>query len=95
MSNTIYRYKKLNLNDLEPNKQYTFYKKDNTNLKATLISILNDTLIVTNYETYKVKNPKGVWSMPKEWISYVELEDFTPLEIIKMPKYLYIFINFF
>jgi hypothetical protein len=76
MTNTSYTYKKLNLTNLEPNKQYTFYKKDNTNFKAIFMSILNDTLIVTNYETDKIKKSKGAWSMPKEWISYVESEEF-------------------
>jgi hypothetical protein len=71
-----YRYRRLNLDDLETNKKYRFYKNDNTNFTAIFDSIFSGTLIVRHYETGKINDNYAIRTMPKEWISYVESEEY-------------------
>jgi len=71
-----YRYRKLKIEDMEPNKKYKFYKTDNTNFTAIFDSIFSNTLIVRDYETDTKKDNSAIRSMPKEWISYVESEEY-------------------
>jgi hypothetical protein len=84
MNNKNYTYRKLKLTDLESNKYYTFYKKDNTKFKAILDSIINITLIVRNYESDNEKDLTSLRSISSELISYAESEEFK----IKINNYL-------
>jgi hypothetical protein len=75
METEKYRYRILKLDDMESNKKYKFYKTDNTNFTAIFDSIINNTLLVRNYETEIEKDNSLIRTMPKEWIIYVESEE--------------------
>lgn len=76
MENPSYVYRKLNLEDLESNKWYIFYKNDNTKFNATFDRIIRDTLIVKNYKTDEEKRVTSLTSIPKKWIKYAESDEF-------------------
>lgn len=76
MNNQNNTYRKLKLEDLDSNKFYTFYKKDGSNFQGTFDSILGMTLIIRDYRTGDIKDNSAIRTMPKDWISYAESEEF-------------------
>jgi hypothetical protein len=77
MNNKNYTYRKLKLENLESNKFYTFYRKDGIKFKGIFDSIIGVTLLIRDYITETEMDKSAIRSMPKDWISYAESEEFT------------------
>ena len=77
MNNKNYTYRKLKLENLESNKFYTFYRKDGIKFKGIFDSIIGVTLLIRDYITETEIDKSAIRSMPKDWISYAESEEFT------------------
>ena len=76
MNNQNYTYRRLKLEDLDSNKYYTFYRKDGTNFQGTFDSIVGLTLVIRDYRTENESDKSAIRTLPKDWISYVESEEF-------------------
>lgn len=76
MNNQNYTYRRLKLEDLDSNKYYTFYRKDGKNFQGTFDSIIGMTLVIRDYRTEKESDRAAIRTMPKDWISYVESEEY-------------------
>lgn len=76
MSNQNYTYRKLKLENLDSNKFYTFYKKDGTVFDGTFDSIVGQTLVIRDYRMGSINDKSAIRTMPKDWIAYVESEEY-------------------
>ena len=76
MNNKNYRYRRLKLSNLESNKYYTFYRIDGTKFQGTFDSIVGMTLVIRDYLTENDSDKSAIRTMPKDWISYAESEEF-------------------
>ena len=55
----------------------TFYRKDGIKFKGIFDSIIGVTLLIRDYITETEMDKSAIRSMPKDWISYAESEEFT------------------
>ena len=76
MNNQNYTYRRLKLENLESNKFYTFYRIDGTKFQGIFDSIVGVTLVIRNYKTEKESDRSAIRTMPKDWISYAESEEY-------------------
>lgn len=76
MNDQNYTYRRLKLEDLDSNKYYTFYRKDGTNFQGIFDSIVGVTLVIRNYRTENESDKSAIRTMPKDWISYAESEEY-------------------
>lgn len=76
MNNQNYTYRRLKLEDLDSNKYYTFYRKDGKSFQGTFDSIIGMTLVIRDYRTGDIKENSAIRTLPKDWIAYVESEEF-------------------
>lgn len=76
MNNQNYTYRRLKLENLESNKFYTFYRIDGTKFQGTFDSIVGMTLVIRDYLTENESDRSAIRSMPKDWITYAESEEF-------------------
>lgn len=76
MNNQNYTYRRLKLGNLESNKFYTFYRIDGTKFQGIFDSIVGVTLVIRNYKTENESDKSAIRTMPKEWISYAESEEY-------------------
>lgn len=76
MNDQNYTYRRLKLENLESNKFYSFYRKDGKKFKGIFDSIIGVTLLIRNYECENEVDESAIRTMPKDWISYVESEEF-------------------
>jgi hypothetical protein len=76
MNNKNYTYRKLKLENLESNKFYTFYRKDGIKFKGIFDSIVGKILVIRDYINCDIKEKSPIRTIPKDWIAYVESEEF-------------------